>query len=206
MGALNGAKTSSTANSFLAAESLAAHVRNPLLPLENSGLALRDVLNADVRAETLNNTASSQISTHVDAGTLNNPGIGHIYGDHVVTNGARGGAGVISQDLGVTIKTISNGGDNLLSTSVKTGAGDVNILAEVKVNGSQLHLDSFTVYGANGDVAKGSILKDVLSAKSDIIQAAKENGFKEIRITAERVPNSTSANPGKQIDLIIPVK
>jgi hypothetical protein len=93
MWALNGAKTTSTANSFLA-----AHVRNPLLPLENSGLTSRDASSAfDVRAETLNNTANSQISAYFtsgDAGTLNNLGSGRIYGDHVVTSAAKGGTGV----------------------------------------------------------------------------------------------------------------
>jgi hypothetical protein len=101
---------------------------------------------------------------------------------------------------------MKNGGDNLLSMSAKTSAGDVNILAELKVNGSQLQLDGFTIYPANGNIAKGSILKDIFSVKSEIINAAKENGFTEIRITGTRVPNSSSANPGKSIDLVIPVK
>jgi len=48
MGALNWAKTASTANSFLAAESLAAHMRNPLALLEKSGFDQKGTSGASV--------------------------------------------------------------------------------------------------------------------------------------------------------------
>ena len=51
MGALNWAKTASTANSFLAAESLAAHTRNPLPLLEKSGFAQKDTSGASVEVK-----------------------------------------------------------------------------------------------------------------------------------------------------------
>ena len=44
-----------------------------------------------------------------------------------------------------------------------------------------------------------------LAPKSSLIQAASENEFTEIRIVAERVLKSFSANPGRLIDLVIPV-
>ena len=51
MGALHWAKTASTANSFLAAETATAHMRNPLALLEKSNFAQKDTPGASVAAK-----------------------------------------------------------------------------------------------------------------------------------------------------------
>jgi hypothetical protein len=51
MGAMNWAKTASTQNSFLAAQASAAHMRNPLPYLENSGFAQKGASGASVAAK-----------------------------------------------------------------------------------------------------------------------------------------------------------
>lgn len=127
-------------------------------------------------------------------------------GVYIAANSIRRFTTRLSQDIGRTIESIKNGGDNLLVSQVMTEGGALDIMAEVKINGNQLHLDSLTIYGANGDIAKNTILKDLYAAKSNLTQAAIENGFSEIRITAIRVPSSTSINPGRAIDRIFPAK
>lgn len=38
------------------------------------------------------------------------------------------------------------------------------------MNGGQLQLDAFTVYGANGDIARGAALKELLIAHPPILE------------------------------------
>ncbi|PLC40593.1 adhesin [Ralstonia pickettii] len=122
---------------------------------------------------------------------------------------AAGGGGAfdnaMSNHLAATLNSIKSGGDNLFSTEISTVAGKINVAAEVSANGTVLKLSDIAIYGANGDVTAGSIVKNIISGKADLIQAARDNGFTSIQITGVRVPNSSSANPGKVIDLTIPI-
>jgi len=80
MGALGWAKTASTANSFFAAETL------------------NNIANCQISNHFTHIDAGTPINrgridgglTHIDVGTLNNPGSGHIYGDHVAGNTTKG--------------------------------------------------------------------------------------------------------------------
>lgn len=76
------------------------------------------------------------------------------------------------------------------------------MLAEVVVEGERLTLKDIVVFGREAQPLTG-LTKDVLAARSQLVSRAKELGFKELRITGTRVPNSSSANPGKQVDIII---
>jgi len=112
----------------------------------------------------------------------------------------------LSQDLRNTLGSIRNGGDNWFDSTLKTSAGDINIAAEIKVNGTTLELSEFSVYGASGDVSRGTLMREMLASRAQLMQVARENGFTELRITGHRVANSSSAYPGKEIDWVIPLK
>jgi hypothetical protein len=76
----------------------------------------------------------------------------------------------------------------------------VGLLAEVVITGNILHLKDVTMYGQR---PLRGILYELLQAKTQLINEAKAAGFAFLRMTGQRVPGSSSANPGKMIDLLI---
>ena len=66
-----------------------------------------------------------------------------------------------------------------------------------------LHLKDIAVYPANavGNENKNKVGKGMFSMFRDLMGWAKEKGFKKIRITGKRVDSSSSAKPGKDIDI-----
>ena len=93
---------------------------------------------------------------------------------------------------------------DLFEYTFDTVKGKVGFLAEVERSGDVLHLKDIVVYGAGGQkIGKGEVLKDVLRQRAYLSNKAKEMGFKRLRITGNRVESSSSANPGKVIDIEI---
>jgi hypothetical protein len=50
------------------------------------------------------------------------------------------------------------------------------------------------------------VLKEMLKGKTEIIDAARAAGFEKLIINAVRHPGSTSAKPGKVIEMTIDLK
>jgi RHS repeat-associated protein len=92
---------------------------------------------------------------------------------------------------------------DLFETSFKAPAGNVQVLAEVEVNGSQLVLKDVAIYGENGSMVNQIGAKDLVALKNQVIQKATAEGFTSVRITGTRVAGSSSAAPGKAIDITI---
>lgn len=59
------------------------------------------------------------------------------------------------------------------------------------------------MYNSAGGSLENEILGTVLNNKTELINAAKDLGYDKLRITGDRVPNSSSASPGKSIDLTL---
>ena len=89
----------------------------------------------------------------------------------------------------------------LFQTSV--AAGDVGVLAEVAVNGSELTLSDVTIYGESGDLVNQVGARQFLALRDQIARQAAAEGFDTLRITGTRVPGSSSAAPGKAVDVLI---
>jgi hypothetical protein len=47
------------------------------------------------------------------------------------------------------------------------------------------------------------VLRELLTARSRIAEYAKELGFDKVRITGDRTLQSSSANPGKKVDVTV---
>jgi RHS repeat-associated protein len=86
--------------------------------------------------------------------------------------------------------------------TIVTSKGPVDVVAETVINGNTLHLKDIAIYGRDSKPLTG-LYKEVLKNKTGLINDAKEAGFKQLRISGERLPNSSSANPGKIVDLTI---
>ncbi|MCF8723755.1 RHS repeat-associated protein [Nitrospina gracilis] len=78
----------------------------------------------------------------------------------------------------------------------------ISFLAEVSITGDILHLKNIAVYGEGTQPLTGQT-KYILQGKTQLTNLAKEEGFSKLRLTGVRVPASTSANPGKPIDIIL---
>ena len=88
----------------------------------------------------------------------------------------------------------------LFERTIHTSKGPVGILAEVAVTGKVLHLQDVVIYG-QGQLS--GLLRELLQAKMQLINEAKAAGFDTLRMTGRRVPGSSSAHPGKAIDVTI---
>jgi hypothetical protein len=88
----------------------------------------------------------------------------------------------------------------LFERTIHTSKGPVGMLAEVVITGKVLHLQDVVIY-AQGQLS--GLLRELLQAKTQLINEAKAAGFDTLHITARRVPSSSSAHPGKTIDVTI---
>jgi hypothetical protein len=88
----------------------------------------------------------------------------------------------------------------LFERIIHTSKGPVGILSEVIITDKVLHLQDVVIYG-QGQLS--GLLRELLQAKTQLIHAAKVAGFDTLRITGRRVPGSSSAHPGRAIDVTI---
>ena len=88
----------------------------------------------------------------------------------------------------------------LFERTIQTSQGPVGMLAEVAIAGKVLHLKDIVVYGQG---RFSGLLREILQAKTQLINDAKAAGFETLRITGQRAPGSSSANPGRMVDMII---
>jgi hypothetical protein len=86
---------------------------------------------------------------------------------------------------------------------VASPAGNVGVLAEVSINGSELTLSDVTIYGESGDLVNQVGAREFLTLRDQIAEQAAADGFDTLRITGMRVAGSSSAAPGKVVDLLI---
>ena len=88
----------------------------------------------------------------------------------------------------------------LFERIIQTSKGPVGMLAEVVVVGKLLHLKDVVIYG-QGQLS--GLLRELLQAKAQLINQARAAGFETLRLSGQRVVSSSSANPGKVVDVII---
>lgn len=86
----------------------------------------------------------------------------------------------------------------------KTQRGTLGVLADQTEEGDTVTLDNIAIYGVDdhGQFTKPDI-KDVLAARKELASEFKQQGFKTLRIRGLRVAGSSSANPGKEPDIVI---
>ena len=115
-------------------------------------------------------------------------GIGRgIRGIFSPSNGARG--------------VFTNG--EIFEKTIQTSKGSVDLMAQTVIKGNSLHLKDVAIFGRSKNALTG-LTREVVRAKNALVKAAKKAGFKELRISGSRHPTaSTSANPGKIVDLTI---
>jgi hypothetical protein len=91
---------------------------------------------------------------------------------------------------------------DLFERTFQTAKGPVDLLAEIVVESDTLILKDVVVYGRAQSKLTG-LTKEALAARTQLIEEAKELGFKKLKITGQRVPSSSSGNPGHAIDITV---
>ena len=111
---------------------------------------------------------------------------------------------------GATSVLVHNSGDmcsvnnfrdgDMFYHAMSTDKGDVEMLAGVHIDGTNLHLSDVAVYGT-GDMGRGSLDSSAVlrELRQTIAPAAARQGFTDLRITAIRL----SGNVGHQVDMNI---
>jgi hypothetical protein len=89
---------------------------------------------------------------------------------------------------------------DLFEKTINTSKGPVDMLAEVVVEGDTIHLKDIVIYPRTAQPLMG-LEAEILAARTQIALEAKQHGFKQLRITGKRLLSSSSANPGREIDV-----
>ncbi|MBI4211699.1 MAG: RHS repeat-associated core domain-containing protein [Deltaproteobacteria bacterium] len=105
-------------------------------------------------------------------------------------------------------RNIPNRGKMLVSL-IETSQGEVRFGAEAVVEGATLTLKKISAYPVdwmkNKTPYKG-LEKEVFKYRRELVERAKASGFDTLKLLYERAADSTSAKPGKIVELTIPLR
>ncbi|MBC8042203.1 MAG: hypothetical protein IAF08_02045 [Rhizobacter sp.] len=95
----------------------------------------------------------------------------------------------------------------LFEYTLQTTHGAVDILAETVIVDKTLELRDITIYPQApmklSGVNSGILAVKTVAVKTEVKANAKAQGFDYLRLTAKRLQSSSSALPGKTIDILI---
>ena len=90
--------------------------------------------------------------------------------------------------------------------SIDVDGHRIDALAEVEVEGDRLILKDLAIYSNEGDIPNQIGASEFKTWLNTVKEQAKNQGFKELQIIAQRAEHSTSANPCLVINKIIQLK
>lgn len=91
---------------------------------------------------------------------------------------------------------------NIQVVTIATKLGPVDVAYDLRFEGETLHLRELMVYSRQSQPLFG-VLRELLASRSLIADYAREAGYNYLRITGHRTLQSSSAKPGKGIDVTI---
>ena len=90
---------------------------------------------------------------------------------------------------------------DLFEHTINTKKGPVDFLAETVVKGDTLILKDVAVFGRKGNEALTGLQKEIFRGSAQLKDFARQQGFKRLEIKGTRVPTSSSARPGHDVNL-----
>lgn len=119
----------------------------------------------------------------------------------------------IGHDAGKFVEALTKGDSetkfktgDLYEDSIDVDGHRIDALAEVEVEGDRLILKDLAIYSNEGDIPNQIGASEFKTWLNTVKEQAKNQGFKELQIIAQRAEHSTSANPGHVINKIIQLK
>lgn len=140
------------------------------------------------------------------AGPLIGSGLGYAAFNSAAIGGFLLGPGLTTLNIGFRAGSTIWATGQAFERVIQTSQGPVQIYADIVVQGSKVTLKDLLVYPQNSATNLSGVFKELIRARGDLIRELKSQGFNELRIAGERVANSSSKNPGHQIDITIPLK
>ena len=113
------------------------------------------------------------------------------------TSEAAGNSGREEESSGHPPRTV-----NPQLVTLGTSQGPIDVLYDLQIEGKTLHLKDIVIYPRQAQPLKG-VLRELLAARAQIARYAQEAGYDKLKITGFRTLQSTSAKPGKVIDVTI---
>jgi hypothetical protein len=109
----------------------------------------------------------------------------------------------VSGPTGSNDASTASGDDaDLQVVTLQTAKGPVDVLFYLRPEGDTLHVKDLAIYSQT-EAALSGVLRDLLAARTQLMAYAKEVGFAKLQITGSRTLGSSSANPGKVVDVTI---
>jgi hypothetical protein len=93
---------------------------------------------------------------------------------------------------------------DLFERTIYTSKGPIDMLAEVVIQGDAIHLKDVTIFPRAAEPLTG-LNREILAARTQLINEIRTQEFKQLRITGKRLATSSSAFPGKEIDVTLDV-
>lgn len=87
----------------------------------------------------------------------------------------------------------------LFERTYDIGGVEVGVLAEVEIDGSQVHLKDIAVFPNGVDTASPGVAAVLRVLRRELLAELAAEGFTSARITGERV---TGPTPGRRVDLV----
>jgi hypothetical protein len=110
---------------------------------------------------------------------------------------ARGGAAAAEIGAGAGVGGAAFRHGTRVKEFVQTSAGNLEVSFKVAIDGGKLHLQNFSVFGADSERLKLGA-GEMLKLTRGLMDAAKSQGFDQITITGNRVGG---ANPGHMFEV-----
>jgi hypothetical protein len=89
---------------------------------------------------------------------------------------------------------------NMQWVMLETSRGPVDVLFDLVIEGDTLHLKDLSIYPRQDEPLQG-LLPEMLAVRAEVERYARDAGFAKVRISGHRTEKSSSANPGKVIDI-----
>ena len=94
----------------------------------------------------------------------------------------------------------------LYEQSIEVNGIKIDALAEVEIEGKKLILKDLAVYSNQGNIPNQIGASEFVKWLNSIKHQAQSDGFEELYIRGKRAQNSTSATPGKEINISFKLK
>jgi hypothetical protein len=105
--------------------------------------------------------------------------------------------------LNIALSSIkASGKTETVEFSFPTIGGEVDFMADLSVAGDTVIFDNVCIYPRDAlSIEAGKILRDVLKQKRALEDAIRDLGWGAVEMRGVRVPNSSSAVPGRAVRL-----
>jgi hypothetical protein len=109
----------------------------------------------------------------------------------------------LQRALGVALNNVLAGRDSLFQYEFSTPKGEISVLAVVEVNAGMILLNDVCIYATQDPpgIPRGSIAAHLRGQLQELASAGLHFGYAAVCVQGVRVIGSSSAKPGKMVNI-----